>query len=389
MDEFLSTLAAEKTFSRRTPSDCLEPEGLSVLRDSLNSDGHLHKAGIIRSTNELERLNRNRTTFEHQWKINPGIASEQLQPPVIICGHGRSGTSALQQLLNSTDEFNTISLSKSLYLYGDAASQHTSDGEPKKATQWIEKLHEEVPALKHSHPQTPSGPDEDTFVIEQTFNSPSFRCWAPISDYMKWHAKQSLVPSLHYLEKQLKHLQFKGQASPHKPWLLKCPFYFGRESEVLEVFPNATLIFTHRDPAETLPSLHNLLRELYKLYSHASPSFTEVVAESMLSTASHLSWRDSSPRIDVIDIDFDALMHNPVKVGTDTLDAISKCNSSFGDAKERLEKPSDLRSPSTRENLSHSLIKKYNVKALFKDYIELIKDLKEEGAFRVKLNSIP
>jgi hypothetical protein len=60
--------------------------------------------------------------------------------------------------------------------------------------------------------------------------------------------------------------------TPEKQWLLKSPYHMFAIDGLLEVFPDACIIQTHRDPLDAIPSLCNMLH-LYRqnLQGEASP----------------------------------------------------------------------------------------------------------------------
>lgn len=74
---------------------------------------------------------------------------------------------------------------------------------------------------------------------------------------MQWLATQNPTITVEYLRDMLKYLQW--QSGENKPRVLKSPLWCGLESFILDVFPDAHLIMTHRSPQQTVPSLFRLL----------------------------------------------------------------------------------------------------------------------------------
>lgn len=62
-----------------------------------------------------------------------------------------------------------------------------------------------------------------------------------------------------YLYRQLQALRWVKKGSSDQRWLLKSPAHLGVLPSVNKVFPDASLVFTHRDPASVFASLINLL----------------------------------------------------------------------------------------------------------------------------------
>ena len=56
------------------------------------------------------------------------------------------------------------------------------------------------------------------------------------------------------------HLKSNPEELDAKRWVLKCPIHLGFLSDLLEVFPDADIIWCHRDIAENILSIGTLFR---------------------------------------------------------------------------------------------------------------------------------
>jgi hypothetical protein len=63
--------------------------------------------------------------------------------------------------------------------------------------------------------------------------------------------EQDLRPSYRFLRQQL---QLLGRGEPQRRWILKSPFHLWHLDALLDVFPDARIVFTHRTITESLPS---------------------------------------------------------------------------------------------------------------------------------------
>src|SRR5262249_26057907 len=64
-------------------------------------------------------------------------------------------------------------------------------------------------------------------------------------------------------------LRLIGAREAHKRWLLKAPYHMTCIDTVFEVFPDACVIQTHRDPVKSIPSLCSLLAPVVPAARHA------------------------------------------------------------------------------------------------------------------------
>jgi len=74
---------------------------------------------------------------------------------------------------------------------------------------------------------------------------------ARIPGYRDWYAGRDATADYVYLRQQLQILQWQRPA--HR-WILKSPFHLWNLDALLRVFPDATIVWTHRDPAVALAS---------------------------------------------------------------------------------------------------------------------------------------
>ncbi len=65
---------------------------------------------------------------------------------------------------------------------------------------------------------------------------------------------------------QLLTYQVEGTTKEPKNWMLKCPIHLFYPKEIAKAFPDAKLVWTHREPVEAVPSLCSLVRAFHQLY---------------------------------------------------------------------------------------------------------------------------
>ena len=102
----------------------------------------------------------------------------------------------------------------------------------------------------------------------------SFLCamdaYVNVPSYTHWLDQQDQRPVYTQLKKMLQFLQWqKGQRgeSTGQRWLLKAPQHLHTLHLLLDVFPKAQVILTHREPAQTIPSMASMAHTLWQMYS--------------------------------------------------------------------------------------------------------------------------
>jgi len=106
------------------------------------------------------------------------------------------------------------------------------------------------------HWEDADGPTEDMFIHNQDFKGLSWDAFLPTtSRYAEWLLNDADMSSAYeYQKRYLQVLQSKAPGT----WNLKMPSHSVHIEALLEVFPDARLIWAHRDPYRATGSLGNL-----------------------------------------------------------------------------------------------------------------------------------
>ena len=111
--------------------------------------------------------------------------------------------------------------------------------------------------------------------------------------YLQWFATQHPSVVVEYLRDMLKYLQW--QSGENKPWVLKSPLWVGLEPFILDVFPDANLIMTHRNSSQTVPSLCRLLDTFHAPFSNKKPEYEVIKMGLVMGLEQHFKNRESRP----------------------------------------------------------------------------------------------
>jgi hypothetical protein len=100
-----------------------------------------------------------------------------------------------------------------------------------------------------------------------TFRTPFFGQWGVISGYAKWLDGLGLENKLRVYESYRQQLQLLQRGRPSRRWVLKSPIHATGLEALLQVFPDAGVVQTHRDLAEVVPSTCSLFATFRGMYS--------------------------------------------------------------------------------------------------------------------------
>jgi hypothetical protein len=118
------------------------------------------------------------------------------------------------------------------------------------------------------HPAEPGAPEEEVILLEQAFLTTTPEAMMNVPTYSQWLERQDHLPAYKALKRMMQYLQWQrpGIGKPIR-WVLKTPHHQEYFDPLLEVFPDATIVHTHRDPLKTSPSLFSMLTHLQMIFS--------------------------------------------------------------------------------------------------------------------------
>ncbi|MAT51205.1 MAG: sulfotransferase family protein [Porticoccaceae bacterium] len=236
-------------------------EHFKVLTESIEAEANLHFAGRCLSRSEFVRYLEIRLQLVDWIKKHPEVNDEVIDQPVFITGFGRSGTTILFELLSQDPQFRTCSKWESLFPC-PPPEKDTYDTDPRIAlTDKINTLNESlIPELQGMHKSAAVLPVESVEMVYFTFLSEVFPICFQLPSYDKYQQQQDMRYCFAWQKKLLQLLQSRFKA---KHWLLKGPSHLSYLEEIMDVYPDAKIIFTHRDPIVSADSVVSFQGALY------------------------------------------------------------------------------------------------------------------------------
>jgi hypothetical protein len=205
----------------------------------------------------------------------PEIAEQKIVAPIFVVGFPRSGTTILHALL-AADPRARSPLTWELGAPSPPPRAETALSDPRIAeTQaGIEQLPQQFRAM---HAMGAMLPDEDNSIMQLAFRSLNFAATREIPDYIDWLLDCDMAPAFALHRHMLQHLQ-----AFHKRewWVLKAPPHLFALDALFATYPDARIIFTHRDPASIMPSNASLVAFLHEMSGNAVNRVELGVAET-------------------------------------------------------------------------------------------------------------
>lgn len=245
----------------------LEP--LRVLADAYASESDLTLFGRIGARWDLLRYLSNLLILRDQESRHPRIAEQPVERPLFITGLPRSGTTFLHKLL-AQDSTNLVPRCwQTIYPYPGHPAAGRGAG-PERVGRQLRAFERIAPELRSLHPFDAHSPQECTEITAHTFTSLRFDITHEIPSYRRWLARVGHSAAYRFHRRFLQHLQHQaGTAADaaRRRWVLKSPDHVFALDSILEVYPDARIVFVHRDPLKVLASSCRLTEVLRRPFT--------------------------------------------------------------------------------------------------------------------------
>jgi hypothetical protein len=286
-------------------------DGLGRVFASIVEEPRLTPLGWFFALSVVKARYVNRLRIQSLLAERPEIADEQIVSPVFVLGLPRTATTLAHKVLAASPDHR-----------GPLAWEMSYTGleDPKVAKREIKRFDQSIqlvtryfaPGLKHIHPIQATDPEESLVLMPHGTFWPLFHGSMP--SYRDWYAQRSaaeLAGDYEYLKQGLQVLQ---HGRPSKRWIVKYPAHLNDMTVIKQVFPDATFVWTHRDPAAVVGSSCSLIETLWAPYQK-DPDPLEVgqlVMDSMVTWVNNaLEARLSLPPSAIVDVPYHALSADP------------------------------------------------------------------------------
>lgn len=187
---------------------------------------------------------------------HPEIRELEVARPVIIAGLPRSGTTHLLELLSTDRRLRSLPYWESVQpipLATEPPRAYGTDARYVRAEQGWERLQRINPMMAPYHPMPPDHIHEDLELQLPDFSSYFWEWPLRMPRWRDYYLSHDQTPHYEYEKAMLRIMSW--QDGSVRRWVLKCPQHFEQLGPIMNVFPDALVVFTHRDPVNALQSI--------------------------------------------------------------------------------------------------------------------------------------
>lgn len=257
----------------------------------------------------------NRLRWTAYRKAHPEVEDIRIERPIFILGFPRTGTTLLQNLLTLEEGYRSLKfweLSSPTPVHPDLQVDQRKREVAIGRALWA--AYKVAPEMAEVHEIRADTPEECWPLMANGWVALNYDLANGLTDFGEYLYDHDMV---HAYTEYKQQLQMMAHRHPQQVYVLKCPEHLWFLDALLTVFPDADIIWTHRDPAASIASYCSLVsmarRSFYgsvdphELGGHIRKRFHEGVHRAM-------DTRTRFPSARFFDVDFRDLVTDPISM---------------------------------------------------------------------------
>ncbi len=283
-------------------------EPLEVICEAVPAEAGLSPTGRVTAGMSLVSFLANRLRLEDLIRRHPEIEQLPVKAPIMIVGLPRTGTTHLHNLLSADPALRSLPYWESLEPVPATIPPPDPDPRIERAEAATGFTDLAMPYFKAMHEMTADHVHEEIQLLGLTLSTMFIETMWHVPTYRDWYQATDQTPAYAYLKRVLQALQWLRGG---ERWVLKSPQHLEQFGPLLKVFPDATVVCTHRDPVAITASFVTMVSYSARLsIEHPDPvaigRYWSARIEDLL--AACVRDRELLPASQSLDVRFDDFM---------------------------------------------------------------------------------
>lgn len=288
-------------------------EPMKILLEDYAAETRYGYLGRCMARQRCVGLASNRLLIQDELRRFPEIREERITRPLFVLGLPRTGTTLLNNLLAQDPNCRPL-LTWEAFGPSISAKEEKRRVDPRiQRAKWLVwAIYYAAPQMRAAHPMDPLGPEECLGLLASTFVSVFLAEGPRYRDWLMTLGREETSAAYRHYKQQLQALQ-RRRSGEH--WILKSPAHLYAIDGLIDVFPDACIVQTHRDPIEVVPSgcsmsamVQGILYENFDLHQFGA-YYVETLLKCLDRSAKA---RDSIAPERFFDLQFEELMQDPL-----------------------------------------------------------------------------
>jgi hypothetical protein len=231
-------------------------EPLEVYLRACEEEADLTTFGRLLISKMMASALANRIALQQWSKQHPEVREGRIERPWIIVGLPRTGTSLLSQLLGLDPVARPLRQWEAAHpIPPTTLEEAAEDPRIARTAKDLEGLMKLNPPLKAMHPFGATLAEECVAIFMYDVRALALETQAHVPSYARWLEQADMTSA--YAQHRLA-LQTLQSRQPTERWILKTPNHLWHLDAMLAAYPDARVIWTHRDPGPVVTSLASL-----------------------------------------------------------------------------------------------------------------------------------
>ena len=282
---------------------------LDVLCGDLHDHARLTALGRTLAHGQLVSALAGRFRANALWRRHPEIARLPLSAPILVVGQMRSGTTRMQRLLACDPRLMFTRFYESWNPIPAGEGRGLIDS--RKLKGWVGLTCARLlnPDFDRIHPTRWNAPDEEIGLHSLSIFGTAFEAQWNVPGYSAAIEQSDSVPVYREFRQLLQTLKWLRGDSSDRPWVLKVPQFAQDMDALLDVFPDARVIYLRRDPLQVTASSASLACNQMALQSdHVDPKRVGMEWERKVQLReARMAAAKAAARAPFVEVDYDAV----------------------------------------------------------------------------------
>jgi hypothetical protein len=242
---------------------------LTCLLASCSAESALSLVGRSATKWDIVRFLSNLLIVQDASTQCPAMCAAPIDQPVFITGLPRSGTTFLHRLMLTDPANRAPAVWETI---APSAAAGTRQQRIARVARQLKAFEFLAPEFRALHPLEATSPQECSEITAHVFRSLRFDTNYHIPSYRNWLDADVVrnLPAYRFHKRFLQFLQHQDKQrlgrAPSR-WMLKCPEHLFALQAIRAVYPDARLVFVHRDPVKVLLSQARLTEVLRRPFT--------------------------------------------------------------------------------------------------------------------------